>query len=285
MSKSYDTPVTHTQTVMPKISVQPLLCTLSERYASRGIVKAVQKDAEEQCEKERQSRSLAPLAYRLSELPESAVRERYCHGEGDSMTASDLLQYFEETRTMRLQDADFSKEEDPDLSAKVEVLPLERSCSEPELSSTSKKRVRDQICDFFARAPKWFDTRAVDLSAERRTFPLSALAAIVAVAASLMLIVAGSVMVTQAESNLASVEKKIEQVSSEIAEINADLNIQHDLLQIREIAIREYGMVSEEYVRMDYISLKSEDKVETFEEETETDLTLGALLSAIGAQK
>jgi hypothetical protein len=41
-------------------------------------------------------------------------------------------------------------------------------------------------------------------------------------------------------------------------------------------------MVAEDYVKMDYISLRSEDSVEAYEEERGESVGLSALLSAIG---
>ena len=271
-----------TNTALPEISVQPLICALSDRYASRGIVKAVKKDAEEQCQREEKNRELAPEAYRLSLLSDAAVKARYCHGEGAEMTASDLVSYFDETRAMRLQ-----SEEETETEDEAEQSETEQSlvASEVALPQRSEKGVRNALRRFVKRIPSWIDTRAADTSSEGKTFPLSAFATVAAIAASLMLIVASSVMVTLAENRVDSLQEEIDMVVAEVADINADLNVQHDLLQIRDIAMKEYGMVSEEYVRMDYVSLAGEDKIENFKEEEDDTLGLAALLSAIGAQK
>lgn len=267
------------QTALPTVSVQPLLCTLSDRYASRGIVRAVQKDAEEQRKKEAEAYALAPEAYRVSHLSEEAFKARYCHGEEADMTVSDLVSYFDETRAMRLENTDALE------SAEEEEASLAPVESKSAVSETVKQGMGNALMRIVHRIPKWFDARPTDTTDEKKTFPLSAFATIAAIAASLMLIVISSVMVTLAESRVDSLQEKIDTVVAEVADINADLNVQHDLLKIRQIAMKEYGMVSEEYVRMDYVSLASEDKVENFKEEKEESVGLSPLLSAIGAQK
>ena len=53
-------------------------------------------------------------------------------------------------------------------------------------------------------------------------------------------------------------------------------------MEIRRIAIEEYGMVDEDYLKMHYISLGAEDSVEQYEDEGEKKVGLSALLSALG---
>ena len=62
------------------------------------------------------------------------------------------------------------------------------------------------------------------------------------------------------------------------------LEIRDDLRLIRRIAMEEYGMVGEEYVRMQYLTLTNEDLIEVYEEEKEQAMELSALLSAIGVK-
>ncbi len=130
----------------------------------------------------------------------------------------------------------------------------------------------------------WFDSSASDKAQVKRSFPLSAFAAAVVVAVSLMLIVASTVLLTRAQSDVFKLKQEIDAEAVEIAELRSDLEIKNDLLQIREIAVNEYGMVSEEYLRMQYLDLGAGDSIEVFEKE-EDEVGLGALLSAIGIKK
>ena len=78
---------------------------------------------------------------------------------------------------------------------------------------------------------------------------------------------------------------EIDAINGEIADLKSDLESSVDLMEIRRIAVEEYGMVEEEYLRMDYIALDSSDAVEIFEKEKDKSVGLSALLSAIGLKK
>jgi len=270
-----------------EISAEPHLCALSERYASRGLAKAVRDNAEEQILREEMTRAAAPEAYRLSGLSEAAVAGRYRRGK-DSMDAEDLLRYFAETRDKRVEGVDFSQCEAAEARESEDMLPVK---AEPSGAAAVKqlperlKTALPAVCQRIKEgAPTWFDASAADTSANRRRFPLSAFAAIVAIAVSLMLIVASNVMLTRAESKVSQLTLQIDALAGEVAELQADLDVKCDLLTVRDVAVNEYGMVDEEYLKMDYISLQGEDRIEVFEEEREEAVGLSALLSAIGVK-
>ena len=106
-----------------------------------------------------------------------------------------------------------------------------------------------------------------------------------AIAVSLMLIVASSVMLMRAENNVNSLKIQLNETSAELNKLRSDLDVKNDLLEIRRIAVEEYGMVEEEYLKTHYLSSTVEDSVEVFEEEQEESVGLAAILSAIGITK
>ena len=65
-------------------------------------------------------------------------------------------------------------------------------------------------------------------------------------------------------------------------DLQAKLETRDNLLLIRQIATEEYGMVDEEYVRTQYITLADKDSIEAYETEKGQGTSLSALLSAIG---
>ena len=73
-------------------------------------------------------------------------------------------------------------------------------------------------------------------------------------------------------------------MSNEVAELKSDLDVKYDLLEIRRIAMEEYGMVDEDYIRAQHMNLKTEDTVEVYEDERDGGIKLSAILSAIGIQ-
>lgn len=271
-----------------QISPAPHLNVIFDQYAKRGVVKAVQNTAEEQKLREAETSALAPDAYRLSSMSEAAIIGIYRRGK-DSMSANDLLRYFGETRARSIRNADFTQNTGMDVCTGS---PIKEECTaivtaEPRKGLSSMvvfaKKLPKSVCGLVkGSAPAWFDASKADDSKERMRFPVSAFAAVLAVAMSLMLIVASSVLLTRAESNVSRLQAQISTTSAEVAELRSDFEVQNNLLEIRRIAIEEYGMVEEDYLKTDYLTLSTEDSVEAFEEERGDKVSLSALLSAIG---
>lgn len=271
-----------------QVSPAPHLNVIFDQYAKRGVVKAVQNTAEEQKQHEAETSALAPDAYRLSSMSEAAIIGIYRRGK-DTMSASDLLRYFGETRARSIRNVDFSQNTGID---ECTGSPIKEGCNAVAVAQpvkglssvvASAKKLPKSVCSLVkSSAPAWFDTSKADAGKERTRFPVSAFAAVLAVAMSLMLIVASSVLLTRAESNVSKLQAQISTTSAEVAELRSDFEVQNNLLEIRRIAIEEYGMVEEDYLKTDYLSLSAEDSVEAFEEERDDKVSLSALLSAIG---
>lgn len=266
-----------------QISAEPYLTALTERYAERGLARAAQKSAEEQMLREQGTVELDPDAYRLSGLSEAAITGRYRHGK-ELMNTADLIGYFSETRERRIQNADLTQ------NTGMESCEVEESegqaLTATEQALTVRERLGEELRSLPVRIkeglPVWFNTARADTSNEKKRFPFSALASIVAIAASLMLIITGAIMVTSAEEDLSLLQREVDLLENEVAEVRSDMNVENDLLEIRRIAMEEYGMVEEEYVKMDYVSVRADDEVESFESDRSDKIGLDALLSAIG---
>lgn len=266
-----------------QISAEPYLAALTERYADRGLAKSAQKSAEEQMMREQGTVALDPDAYRLSGLTEAAITGRYRHGK-ELMNSADLIGYFSETRERRIQNADFTQNTGMESCEAEESEKTALTAIASEL--TIRERVSAEIQNLPAKIkeslPVWFNIARADTSNEKRRFPFSALASIAAIAASLMLIITGAIMVTSAEEDLSLLQREVDLMENEVAEMRSDMNVENDLLEIRRIAVEEYGMVEEEYVKMDYVSVRADDEVESFEPDRSDKIGLDALLSAIG---
>ena len=262
-------------------SAEPRLCAFSRRYSNRGWVQSVLREAEQQKENEQATRELAPDAYRMSSLSDAAIGGCYRRGK-QNMAVSDLVVYFQETRQRRIRGVDFSE------TAEDEMLPV-ASDEKNEKKSNSRlpmavERISKAVFPKSLKesANEWFDTTEPDTSNVKKRFPLSAFAAIAAVAVSLMLIVASSVLLTRAESRMSQLNEEISTAYSVANDLQAELETRDNLLLIRQIATEEYGMVNEEFVRTQYITMETEDSIETYEEEKKEGAGLSALLSAIG---
>ena len=265
------------------------LSALSARFASRGLVQSVLQGAKEQIASEEKTRELAPRAYRMSLLSDAAVRGTYRRGK-DVMNGEDLLRYVEEGRRMDRAGKDFS--DYPSIYETAEATALEPAQKRTTALSSVKNapvRLRELPGRTAAvvreRFPVWFNPHRADTSAEQRKFPLSAFAAIAAIAVSMMLIVASALMVTQAETEISRLNSEISDLNDQVSDLRSDVESTVDLMAIRQIAIEQYGMVEQDYLKMDYISLDSSEAVEIFEDQKDKNVGLSALLSAIGLKK
>ena len=230
----------------------PCIGSVISRFASRGLAETARTEAEKQIEREERIRRDAPIAYRMSGSADGADAYR----ENGVMTEEGLLRYAGENRAMR-----------------VEVR---------QAGEALKKLPAQTVDTVKKRSPLWFDPRKGTTENEKRRFPLSAFAAVAAVAISMMLIVAGSLMVIGAETQISRLNREISGLHEEIADLKSDLESKVDLVEIRRIATEEYGMVSEEYLKMDYIELERDEIAEVAGGKRKDGIGLAGLLSAIG---
>ena len=278
---------------MLAVSAAQEVQSITKRFAARGVTRAVAAQNAEQIEKEQETRKLAPEAYRLSSMSDAAVKGRYRHGK-EVMSGKDLIQYFNETRAIRTRNEDFSilpASDDSVLSGENEktchsVVKYEEQVTLKEKIAALPAQIRQlpaKTVQFIrTSAPAWFDFSPVDTTSGTRRFPLSAFAAIIAVAVSLMLIVASSVMIHHGEKRVSQLTVELSELAGEVSDLQSELNVKNDLLAIRDIATEEFGMVEEKYVKMQYLSMGSGDSIEVFEEKKQETVGISAILSAIG---
>ena len=250
---------------------------------------AAREEAERQEACDRETRTLAPLAYRLSEMS-GDEREHLRRSGEEAMDGTDLIRYFDGVRRARRAGETPSEEEGiydaavPDVTARAVMVPSEYSVRGRARVGCAllMERTRVKLGDI---RKGWFDFSKPKTDGETRRFPLSAFAAVLAVAISLMLIVAGSVLLTRAESNISRLNVEIQQVSTEVNELRSDLEARHDHLRLREIATEEYGMIDEGYVRKSFVSVEAEEEIEAFEETRRGSVGLSSILYALGLKK
>ena len=278
---------------MLEVSTAQEVEIIAQKFMARGVAKAVAEQNAEQIGKERETHKIAPTAYRLSKMSDAAVSGCYRHGK-ENMSGADLIQYFNETRSIRTRGEDFSEiPADDECVLKGEA---EKPCY-AVVKHGEVTTLRDKIAELpaqikelpaktveYVRAslPAWFDPSPVDTTQSTRRFPVSAFAAILAVAVSLMLIVASSVMIHQGEKRVSQLTVEVNELAGEVSDLKSELDVKNDLRVIRDVATEEFGMVEEKYVKMQYLSMGSGDSIEVFEEEKQESVGISAILSAIG---
>lgn len=260
--------------------------SVTSAFAGRGLAKTVRRDAEEQQARETETRVEAPLAYRLSDMDENGVNAYRINGE--EMTEDGLLRYAGESRAMRVEGKDFSADtagvyESAEAHALEPAVRKQTALDTVRKTGENLRKLPSQTVETVKkRHSLWFDPRKGSTEKEKRRFPLSAFAAVAAVAVSMMLIVAGSLMVIGAETQISRLNAEITKLHEDITDLKSDLETSVDLLEIRRIATEEYGMVGEEYLKMDYIALDRDEIAEVKGEKKNSGIGLAGLLSAIG---
>lgn len=257
----------------------------SSRYIDRGLAEAARREVEAQSVQEERTQAEAPRAYRLSAGESCAEGYR---SENGLMTEEGLLRYANESRAMRIANKDFA-EDTVGIYAASEAHALEPAVKKPTALDAVRQageRVRQLPATTADTVKKryllWFDPRRGSTENEKRRFPLSAFAAVAAVAISMMLIVAGSLMVIGAETQISRLNRQITDLREEVTDLRATLETSVDLVELRRIATEEYGMVGEEYLKMDLIVLDRDEIAEVKGEKKRDGIGLAGLLSAIG---
>ena len=78
---------------MLEVSAAQEVETIAQRFIARGVTKAIAEQNAEQIGKEKETRKIAPTAYRLSKMSDAAINGCYRHGK-ETMSGADLIQYF-----------------------------------------------------------------------------------------------------------------------------------------------------------------------------------------------
>ncbi len=117
---------------------------------------------------------------------------------------------------------------------------------------------KEELTEF---AENWFefDPSETVVEAEKKRMPKGVISTIFAVTFSLLLIVCASVMVSRASADVASLESKLEALDFEIRDLEGKLEVKNDLLDIKRVAVEEYGMISAEYASSRYVDIREDD--------------------------
>ena len=276
-------------TRMHDLAPEACVSALSKQFASRGLATSAVREAAERLEAEEKTRALDPCAYRLSLLSDAAVAGIYRRGK-DAMETADLLRYAEESRKIRQRE--MPVEESASVYETALVIPPVEKTERPTAMTRFKSeaasvraRSANAVQNLKTRFPLWFNFKRGDTSSETKKMPISAFAAIAAIAVSLMLIVASALMITHTETKISKLNSEISTLHSEINDLEGKLEAGADLMEIRRVAVEEYGMVEEDYLRMERLSLGASEEIRVYEQKRDGELGLSAILSAIGWKK
>jgi len=117
---------------------------------------------------------------------------------------------------------------------------------------------------------------------KKSKMPKGIIPALAVISVSLMLCVCATVMVSRASADISALEDRMEVLSFEINDLEGKLEVKNNMLDIKRIAVEEYGMISSEYASSRYVDVRDEETVTKHDTNNKEDSWLSELLRAIG---
>ena len=117
---------------------------------------------------------------------------------------------------------------------------------------------------------------------KKAKMPKGILPMLCALTLSLMLCVCASVMVSRASADVSFLEERIDELNYEIGDLEGKLEVKNNMLDIKRIAVEQYGMISAEYASGRYIDVKEDETIKKHDGKTDESTWLSDLLDAIG---
>ena len=103
------------------------------------------------------------------------------------------------------------------------------------------------------------------------------------VAISLMLIVSGSVMLSDAKRDVKQLENEVNELRQQETVLKMELDMKNDVNVLRQRATTELGMIGKEYVEAQYLNISGSDSIKVFEDDlTNDEIGFSTILSAFG---
>lgn len=103
------------------------------------------------------------------------------------------------------------------------------------------------------------------------------------VAVSLMLIVTGSVMLSDATREVKQLQNELHELQGEENVLRMELDMKNDVNLLRERAVSELGMISKEYVEANYLEMSGVDSIKNYDNTSDDEgVGFSTILSAFG---
>ena len=148
-----------------------------------------------------------------------------------------------------------------------------------------KRRIKDFLRDFFSvfvieEIRKQSEEEMIE--GKKKRIPRGVLPTIAVVTLSLLMVVCSSVMVSRATADVGYLEDEIEELRDVRSDLEADLVVKNDMLNIKDIAVNQYGMISSDYATSRYLDVAEDERIEIYDTHEKGDSLLTRLLKAIG---
>ncbi len=227
----------------------------------------------------------------------------YSAGGRRELGSEEFKRYFYARRRMNRSSSDVGSETSPSSKANVACSDVKRNSTVPSRAAsqggarTGKDAGRSiverlgvvvrkkDIVGITERAAKeWLDIdqRERRAEGEKKKMPVTTMVAILTIALSLLLVVAGTVITSQASTELYAAEARFREATEVKEELERKIEIKNDLKYIEMMARTRLGMVDREFAAVKYIGGESEEKVVIYNNDGDRKFGLSTLLSALG---
>lgn len=281
---------------------------LHSRYDGRGVKVSAEREAASQVKRE----NAAPNAYLVSRMGKRPVSENYRNGEYNGqkyMTTGDFLKYYNnrkdrfdiykmpERKSAPVQTKEFTPEKprqaevaahkpNQPKSAETLVIRAQKKQYNPTAptiaipSVREQKGVRAKVANL---VEKWFpkEDKKQQTGVYKRSIPVAAIGLIISSTIAMTMIIGSTVMASGANIRVSELKYEVEALEEESLMLSEKLMKKEDLAEIKAYATENLGMISKDYVAAEYISISSEESVESYGEDEEVEVDFATLLSSI----
>ena len=255
---------------------------LCEKFKNRGIKSGLSEEKSAEIRKRAEK-----LGIRLDGV--SAEDEKYrTKGEDGRtyMSSDNFAAYYKDLRGYKLPSF-VARAEQEYKEAEAGANSVQESGKPPKkaLWLAVKRRIKEGARDFFSvfvveEVKKQSEEMIVE--GKKKKIPRGALPTMAIVTMSLLLIVSSSVMVSRATGDVDKLEYEIEQLQVEKKDLEGKLIENSNMIEIKRVAVEEYGMISGDYAMSKYLDVTRDEGIELLERKDDDESLLERILKAIG---
>ena len=202
------------------------------------------------------------------------------------MSSDDFAAYYKDLRGYKLPHF-YTRAENEYDEAEAGAKAVQESGKPPKkavwlaVRRNTKRVASDFISDFVVDEFKDHINEEV-AEGKRSVMPKRVIPTLCVVTLSLLMIVCSSVMVSRASRGVSKLENQIEALEEIRDDLDTDLEVKNNMLNIKEIAVEKYGMISADYAASRYLDIAEDEKIDIYDKEEKGESLLSQLLKAIG---
>lgn len=254
---------------------------LCERFKNRGIKSGL---SEMKSEEIRRNAALCGLTVETVSADDAKYKHLVVDGKA-YMSSDDFAAYYKDLRGYKMPHF-YSRAEKEYEEAEAVAKNVQESGKPPKKAVwlAIKRRIKEGVRDFFSMfVVEEIRKQSEEVVEGKKTkLPAKILPTIAIVTLSLMLIVCSTVMVSRASGEISRLEGEIEALEYEKNDLEGKLNMKNDMIEIKDIAVNQYGMISGDYAASKYVDVTEDEKIVIYEEAEKSESLLTRLLKAIG---